>query len=632
MCGIAGIVNRRVPVELSTLRLMTDSIAHRGPDGEGHWMNLEARVGLGHRRLSIIDLSEGASQPMHDPTGRYTIVFNGEIYNYIELREQLIKSGSRFRTQSDTEVLLTLYATKKERCLKDLDGMFAFSIWDEQEQTLFCARDRFGEKPFYYHWEQGICFAFGSEMKSLWASGVPKSRNERMLFNFMLNRFCLDNIDNPSETFFRGIQKLEPAHYLIVDRELNLIQKPYWDIDLSLTNESISFENACETFRELMHHSITCRLRSDVPIGSSLSGGLDSSTIVCLIDQLNRNKELTQKTFSARFRNFERDEGAFIQRVIDVTSVEPHFTWPDETSFADDFARLCHHQEEPFPSASIFAQWKVMQLAKENKVVVLIDGQGADETLAGYQYYFPTYLHSLHKKGDFRYTVELEAYRRMHNPEFAGYGEISKNHSPRKVHPALEVLKGILRPLYRSLIPNRPLIPRQLSVPVQAERWEFLTPEFASAFGQKDIITTYKEQNLINRLYFNTRVYGLQDLLRFADRSSMGHSREVRLPFLSHQLVEFIFSLPDHYKIHEGWTKYVLRKSFESILPKEIAWRVDKVGYEPPQKKWMENPLIKEMIRDAFGKLEKEKIVNPGYKKDSTDLDWCALTVANTLF
>jgi asparagine synthase (glutamine-hydrolysing) len=625
MCGIAGIYSLEKNVEYSTIKRMTDAIAHRGPDGEGQWVNPNNSVGLGHRRLSIIDLSESAGQPMHFSDGRYSITFNGEIYNYIELREQLTQKGVKFKSQSDTEVLLALYELKKELCLDELDGMFAFAIWDEKEGKLFCARDRFGEKPFHYHYLTGRKFVFGSEMKALWAYGIPKRKNERMLMNFLVNKYCLDNPNNPSETFFDGIQKLEAGHYLILDRECQLTKKQYWDIDTTKQNENISFKDASEKFQELMLKSVSLRLRSDVPVGSSLSGGLDSSTIVCLINQLNADKKITQKTFSARFKNFEKDEGYFMEKVIQATHADSHFTWPDEESFIKNFKRLCYHQEEPFGGGSIFAQWKVMELAKDNKVTVLLDGQGADEIMAGYHYYFPTYLNTLFKTGSPLYEKELASYRAMHNPEFKGFGKAGVPAAEQKISRIKKAAKNIIRPLYRKIIPVE-------DGRLVLKESDFLSKDFVSQFKNSDFISSRFGGNLKEQLYLNTRVHGLHDLLRFADRNSMAHSREVRLPFLSHHLVEFLFTLPDRYKIHEGWTKYILRKSFEPILPTEIAWRVDKIGYEPPQKKWMENPKIKEIVKDSLTLLEKEGIVNASRKQNTPDSDWGAITVANTIY
>ncbi len=625
MCGIAGIFNLQQQVHLSQIKQMTDAIPHRGPDGEGHWINSESTLALGHRRLSIIDLTDDGKQPMHFSDGRYTITFNGEIYNYIELKEQLIKQGVKFRSQSDTEVLLALFSLKKEKCVEDLDGMFSFAIWDNVEKKLFCARDRFGEKPFYYHYVKGEKFIFGSEMKELWSYGIPKRKNDKMLLNFFLNKYRLDNYENPSETFFLGIQKLEPAHYIYIDKNGTLTKKQYWDINTKNTNDSISFEEASEKFKELLYRSISLRLRSDVPVGSSLSGGLDSSTIVCAINKMNSNKNIVQKTFSARFKNFEKDEGYFMQQVIDSTNAEAHFTYPDEEAFVKEFQKLCYHQEEPFGGGSIFAQWKVMELARKNNVTVLLDGQGADEIMAGYLYYFQTYLYQLFQTCSPLYLNELASYQKMHNPNFKAFETKEGGAVQLKPNKIKTLVKDIIRPVYRTAftIQNQ-----QLALNNNG----FLTKEFQSQFNQNDVIKNKFGGGLTEQLYINTRVNGLQDLLRFADRNSMAHSREVRLPFLNHNLVEFLFTLPSHYKIHNGWTKYILRKSAEDILPKEITWRVDKIGYEPPQKKWMENPIMKDLVNESMLLLEKEKIVSPKREQQNQDVEWGSLVVANTLF
>jgi asparagine synthase (glutamine-hydrolysing) len=625
MCGIAGIYKNHEPVRLEEIKGMTDSVAHRGPDGEGHWINSAATVALGHRRLSIIDLSNDGAQPMHFSNGRYTITFNGEIYNYVEIREQLIKQGVTFKSKSDTEVLLALYALKRERCLQELDGMFSFAIWDDEEKKLFCARDRFGEKPFYYHYTPGKIFVFGSEMKELFAYGIPRDLNERMLYNFLLNRHMMDDPREPYKTFFKNVHRLEPAHYLYLDKDLQLTKQKYWDIDLSLVNHSISFDEAVNKFRERMYSSINRRLRSDVPVGSSLSGGLDSSTVVCAINKLNINSTIRQKTFSARFPGFEKDEGYYMQKVIDITNVEPFFTFPSEESFVKDFKKMCFHQEEPFAGASVSAQWEVMRLARQNNVTVLLDGQGADEILAGYHQYTLTYLRELHRTGSSLYQSELNAYREKHSPTFKGF---DNKGAPLKNVPAptlKDQLKNVIRPIYRRIFPLPASAP-------PAKATDFLNKDFVAAFEEKEILPTHFDGGLREQLYINTRVIGLHDLLRFADRNSMAFSREIRLPFLSHELVEFIFTLPNEYKINNGWTKYVMRKAFEDVLPPEIAWRTDKIGYEPPQKKWMANPMMKDILAESLSSLENHGIINKNRTVTGADDEWTALTVANTLF
>lgn len=609
MCGIAGIYKfERDLVRYDELKRMTDAIRHRGPDGEGQWLNETASVGLAHRRLSIIDLSENGKQPMHYGEQRYTIVFNGEIYNYVELKEQLLAKGYAFKSDSDTEVLMALYDLKKEKCLEDLDGMFAFVIWDKKEKILFCARDRFGEKPFFYHYEKGKRFAFASEMKALFALGIPKEMDFRMMFNYLNDHYIISDPADRSKTFYSGIQRLEQAHYLIIQESGALLKKQYWTIDSRNIDTEISFGDACDKFKALFYQSISRRLRSDVPVGSSLSGGLDSSSIVCGINELTKGKHLSQNSFSARFSDFDKDEGKYIDYVIEKTGINANYVWPDEAGFLADFKSLCYHQEEPFPSASIYAQYTVMKLAKEKGVTVLLDGQGADESLAGYEFYFNTFLKELQLARDPSFENQRSKLLGMHArfvaDEYKGIGESQKSKAVK------DLLKDLVRPVYRVINPAKykTIDTRSYS----RIRQEALFNEgFLNQFNEKD---TYRMDgtflNLNDHLKHSFFVNNLEDLLRFSDRNSMAHSREVRLPFLNHELVQFIFSLPSAYKVNDGWSKYVLRKSMEGTLPDEITWRKDKIGYEPPQKKWMEHPVMKEQINDFKSDLVKDRILN----------------------
>jgi asparagine synthase (glutamine-hydrolysing) len=621
MCGIAGIISLNEPVEIHQLKQMTDAIAHRGPDGEGHWLNDGKTVGLGHRRLSIIDLSDDGKQPMHFADGRFTITYNGEIYNYLELKEQLLAKGVKFRSNSDTEVLLALYAEKGTSCLNELDGMFAFAIWDEKEKTLFCARDRFGEKPFYFHHQQGKKFCFSSEMKALFALGVKKEVKPEMVFNFFNNVSSLSDPQHPSETFFKSIHKLEPAHYLIVNRNLSVTKKRYWAINVKADAKPISETDAIQKMRELLLNSVKVRLRSDVPVGSSLSGGIDSSTIVCLIDQLNSENKITQKTFSARFKDFDKDEGKYIELVTAKTKAESFYTWPDEQVFIDDFDKLMYHQEEPFGTSNIIAQWSVMKLAKEHNVTVLLDGQGADEILAGYPYYCKTYLNELYKKHSTLYPQELVGYRNIHDPDFMGYSGDANKVFGSSGSMFKKSIQAKIAPLYNAIAPEKK----------EANAKKFLHPHYTEQFTKKDIHSYHFDGNLKEQLYSSTFVHGLEDLLRFADRSSMAFSREVRLPFLNYKLVEFAFGLPSSFKINSGWTKYLLRKSFESILPNEITWRKDKIGYASPQQKWLQSGKVKDWVQESKNKLETEKILNPTRDK-TQDNDWMFLMAAKFMF
>jgi asparagine synthase (glutamine-hydrolysing) len=307
MCGITGILSCDPSnIYLERLKKMTDSVAHRGPDGEGYWMNPDGEVGFGHRRLSVIDLSESAAQPMHY-LGKYTCIHNGEIYNYTELKQVLIARGYFFRTASDTEVLIAAYHCYGVECLSHFDGMFAFAIWDELEKTLFCARDRMGEKPFYYSFFENA-FVFGSEAKVLWAAGLPKKVNEPMLLNFL----SAGHVNTPLDltiSFYQQVFILPPAHYLRLSMpDLELSLHAYWDADKE-SMLKISEKEAEEKISHLFGQSLTRRLRSDVETGSTLSGGLDSSSIAAAIHGTGKFR---QKTFSAVFPGYEKDESSYI--------------------------------------------------------------------------------------------------------------------------------------------------------------------------------------------------------------------------------------------------------------------------------------------------------------------------------
>jgi len=586
MCGIAGIINSHSPEgsrENSSLlekkiQQMTDAFAHRGPDGEGQWVNARGSIALGHRRLSIIDLSDAGNQPMHY-LSRYTIIHNGEIYNYIELKEELYKKGYRFQSQTDTEIIAAAYDCWEDECVEYFDGMFAFAIWDEEDEVLFAARDRFGEKPFFYHYANGQ-FLFASEMKALWAAGVEKTQNLKMLFNFITIGYT-DNPDIPGETFFENIFKLPPANRLsfsVHSNELSIDE--YWMVDQETVNKTIRDDDAIEQFNHLFNISVKRRLRSDVAIGTSLSGGLDSSSIAAIANPLT--------AFTSVFPGFEKDESVFAKKIVEKFNLQ-HFTSEiKEEDLVKNFEKICFHQEEPFGSASVLAQYKVFALAKEHNVKVLLDGQGADEILAGYHKYYKWYWQELFRKMKLYRSGELKAAKENGIRESFGF----KN------------MVAAWIPDFASVVLERQYL-------LHAIRQEDLTKEFVRLQSKEAYYSTPDYYNLNGALYFNTFTHGLEELLRYADRNSMAHGREVRLPFLSHELVEFLFTLPSKFKIRSGWTKWLLRESMKEKLPNEIVWRKDKVGFEPPQKKWMQHKAVQQMIIDAKTKLVAEKILKP---------------------
>ena len=606
MCGITGIFRfDGLNVDLHQLRTMCDSISHRGPDGEGQWISANGKIGLGHRRLSIIDLSPAAAQPMHYLEERYTITFNGEIYNYLELKAQLRSKGYVFKTASDTEVLLALYDHKKEKCLDDLDGMFAFVIHDNVENSLFCARDRFGEKPFYFSIQDKVLL-FGSEMKALMAGGVKPVLSHKRLHYFLAFNLYQDPADQGS-TFYENIRQLPPAHYMNVSANGKITGKKYWQLDLK-KEIRITEMDAQERFLELFTGSLSRRLRSDVPVGSSLSGGLDSSAIVLLIDKMKATGQ-KQKTFSARFRDFSKDEGSYMEMVgKKAGSVELNFIWPDEELLISEFDKICHHQEEPFGSTSIVAQWAVMKLAKEHNVTVLLDGQGADELLAGYRPFFTPFLNSLLAKSSPEYERERQALKNIQGFDF----------SPGIRTRTMLKQPGVFNVLSKT---SHLLIARKkkkYSNPAYHEDLSARVNDLHLPFeGELNDDLRTAQQRVLGRA-------GFSPLLRYADRSSMAFSRELRLPFLDKEFAEFCFAIPDQLKIHDGWTKFIQRKVFENILPEQICWRKDKVGFETPQEKWMNHPDMQGRIKDSAALLRKEKIVNgkPGIS------DWKLLMAA----
>ena len=617
MCGIAGIIStQKEIIHNRSLKTMSDSLSHRGPDGEGLWINKENTAGLSHRRLAIIDLSAAAAQPMHY-LDRYSIVYNGEIYNYKELKSDLQKAGYHFTTQSDTEVILASYDFYKDACVKYFDGMFSFAIWDDQLKNLFCARDVFGEKPFYYFLDNNV-FSFASEMKSLWAVGIEKSADEKMMVNY-LALGQVQNAADKSQTFYKHIFSLPPAHTGVLSLStMHFTLSRYRDIDKQNCIE-ISEGEAVEKLENLLQNSVARRLRSDVAVGSSLSGGLDSSTIAYFIQQ-KVDKKSDFKTFSAVFPGFNKDESVFINELCNNFTLTNLTVTPNAEGLLKDFEKLCYHQEEPFQSSSIYAQYKVYELAAANNIKVLLDGQGADETLSGYTKYLHWYLQELSAKGKYiEVKKQKDLLQKAGIPFKWDFKNILAAYLPSHTALALEKRE------YNKIIHSK-VIHSQLLQKIKGKEWQGI---------YKPVVT-----KLNDILYNNTMQHGLEELLRYADRNSMAHGTEVRLPFLNFELVNFIFSLPSSYKIKDGFTKYILRKTMMDKIPDKILWNTNKIGFETPQKSWMENSQIQEMIFSSKEQLVKDNILNasvlknsiePKHAHEAENMDWRFLNLAKVL-
>lgn len=614
MCGIAGIVgNVRHSGSCSGERLqaMTDSLRHRGPDGEGLFIESSDRsaIGLGSRRLAIIDPGPASDQPLHF-LDRYVVVHNGEIYNASSLREQLSGQGLSFRSAGDAEVIAASFHQWGEDCVTRFNGMFAFAIWDRRSDTLFCARDRFGEKPFHFHYDEGEgLLHFASEMKALWAAGIPRKPLPQAFLHF-LTLGITAHPEFPELTFYEGILRLPPAHILTFHpAENRLTMTCYWDLD-RLTQREMSVSEATSTLGTLLGSSIDERLKADAKIGIALSGGIDSACIA--IEAKNRVAD----TVSAVFPGFMHDESERIESMAKHCGMVSHIVQPDADLLLDSMEALARHQEEPFGSAGILAQFAVHRLAAEKGIRVLLDGQGADEILGGYDRYTQWHLMEVIRSRGWK-AANAEA------RSFAGNGFL----------PAWG-----WRSRVAALSPGLTAAWLKRKARQAHDRLGEIDHKFRERNDGAGFISKPLVERLSDILYADTMLGPLQELLRYADRNAMAHGMETRFPFLDHQLVEFIFSLPSNIKFRNGFSKWILRENYRSRIPEDILWRTGKTGFEPPQFVWMDDDRVKKQIRRAHEKLVDLRILDPkilrrpvipcnAYARDNRD--WRYWVVAN---
>jgi len=562
MCGIAGIVAKR-PVNIQAVEQMNILQEHRGPDDSGVWSSENRNIILGHRRLSIIDTSSSGHQPM--TRGAQVITYNGEIYNYLEITQKLKALGNSFDSASDTEVLLKAYQQWGEQALNELNGMFAFAIYDDERQELFCARDRFGEKPFLFHCTKDS-FVFASEYKAIFAlDGVSTKYDQDRVLRFLYHP--TQGLDDEVQTCFDDIKQLPPGHCLKLNvKTLEVTIKRYWDVEPNYQFSKMTEPEAQEYFRELLYDSIKIRMRSDVPLGSCLSGGLDSSAIVCLANGLKK-PNLPYEVFTGRFPNSENDEWKWAKKIIKATSVISHISKPTVKNFHNDLSSFIWHNELPVGSTSQYAQWDIFRLAKKKGITVLLDGQGGDELLGGYEQYFEKYLASLASSVIGERTKINERYPLA----LLNKSQQAKQYLPHRIRHFLAGLTGNGSDFSFGLMPKHAAaLHRQMpAAPLSAGRFHPL------------VATLYREM-----LHTHLPV-----LLRYGDRNSMAHSREVRLPFCDHRLAEFTFSLPANYLMGGAQTKRLFRGAMKGILPEEIRTRWNKQGFLPPQAQWFQQNL-----------------------------------------
>lgn len=578
MCGIAGFLYDGVmpAAALATVRRMIAVQRHRGPDGEGFYNG--KNVSLGHCRLAIIDLTENGHQPMSDHEGRYWITFNGEIYNYLELREELHDQGVCFQGRSDTEVLLAAFRQWGEKCLERLRGMFAFAIWDERTGCLFAARDRLGIKPFHYWVDGDRQLAFASELKALLEFLPQRCVNLQLATDFLAWNL-LDH--EAGDTMVATIKKLPPAHAMIWRKGDGLRLWRYWKVSISDELEATPERSAkmVKDFRLRFEESVSLHLRSDVPVGTCLSGGLDSSAIACVASaELHRRDVVQEKllhTFSACFDDSRLDERKYIQAVAASTNCKTHFVFPSGEGMCNDMEKWIWHQEEPVGGSSAYAQYCVARLAREQGVKVLLDGQGADEQLAGYRKFILVYLRQLIKSS--RYALAFkEALAFFANPEILLTSRLAdgRRYLFNSV-PEFDRLRGSNSPLKR---------PAMLGI--------------GSSLGC--------------RLEADLTRFSLPLLLRYEDRNTMAFGIESRVPFVDHVFVEWLAALPANMRLSDGWTKRILRDALAGILPELVRQRKSKLGFETPESSWLEGPLSN-WLRDTLRR--------PRYLVDVVDMD-----------
>ena len=552
MCGISAVVNTRSgPVEHQLIRKMNAAIAHRGPDNDGVYSM--ANFGLGHRRLSIMDTSHLCHQPFKYKD--YIITYNGEIYNHLEIKNDLQKLGYQFTTSGDTEIVLAAYERWGEHCVSHFEGMWSFIIYDPKKNILFGSRDRFGQKPFHYG-EFNSYFIVASEIKQFaQVPGFKATLSHREGFNF-LNYGGLNYSD---DTLFEGVRSLPSGHNLYYDLSTNTYTTTQWYFFPERRTNKIGIHEAAEKFKRLLEKSVQLRIGTDARMGSCLSGGLDSSSIVCIIDNLLKGKE-NFVTLSICWEDKSIDEQEYIDIVTDHTTSainEKIFPNLDDLNQQNILDKIIYHQDQPILTTSHFAEYKVYEAAGQRGLRVVMDGQGADEYLGGYGIFNWYHMHGLFN--EYRFLSLSKEWNAM------------KKRSDMRHH---QILKNLLYMKYKQRKP---------------EMASFINPDWGKDHIDENPMLPPTNSRLSAKFLSHHQVFSssLPYQLHSADRNSMCHSVESRLPFLDHQLVEYCYLLPDTLKIVAGKSKIVLREAMTGVLPEAIRQRTTKLGFPAPEKAWM---------------------------------------------
>lgn len=569
MCGIAGGWWTNPDHAVKRFPLALQKIKHRGPDDDGYQLYPmgSSTLALGHTRLSIIDLSDAGHQPMHSRDGRWAIVFNGEVYNYRELRTELQAKGHRFSSDSDTEVLLAAWSQWGAACLPRLVGMFAFAVLDKTNASLTCVRDAFGIKPFFYSAADGQ-FAFASELPALLELLPSKPNlNWQRSYDYLVH----GDYDSTPDTFYEGVHHLPPGHWLQIDAASGQLTPPHrwWEPQVK-ERPNWRFEDAVEQVREQFLQNIRLHLRSDVPLGAALSGGIDSSAVVCAMHYLEPDMPI--HTFSFIAETSDVNEEHWIDSVNAHVGAVSHKVRVTHHELSRDLDDMIRTQGEPFGSTSIYAQYRVYQLARENGITVTLDGQGADEMLAGYSGYPGQRLKSLLENGQLSQAV------RFLN-DWAAWPGRSKAHGLKAL--AGQLTAGNFHNLLRTFHGDK-VAPVWLNAEVLKENGVVL--KFPHKFPQQN----EPGRRVIAELAASLSTRGLAGLLRHGDRDSMRYSIESRVPFLTAGLVDLLLSMPEDFLISPmGETKHVFRAAMRGIVPDDVLDRKDKIGFATPEKDWL---------------------------------------------
>lgn len=586
MCGITGIWNlNRKPVVENEIECFNNTLFHRGPDGFGIYTESETGLALGHRRLSIIDLSEAGKQPMSFNDQNLIITFNGEIYNFIELRNQLVKKGYIFNTRTDTEVILAAYKEWGQNCVDKFNGMWAFAIWDKSKKELFLSRDRFGVKPLYYTYTPGELFAFSSESISFSKlAGFQKKMDNVNLSINLRNPFYLEAI---GETIYGSIKKLKPGHNITLSMNYSLKERMWWSTAEHLIDLPQSYDEQVDQFKDLLMDSCKLRLRSDVPVGIALSGGLDSSsiysTIKLIADQNNIDLKYLpnewQTAFIASFPGTEMDEKKYADEVVKYTNGKAVYICPDEKNIADSI--YYQTKAEDFIYLSPPVVHSIYREMRNNGIKVSLDGHGADEMLFGYADMI----------FEWAWNEKNETNSKDLQTAWAGFNS-NLNNTVEKIFQNRNTLqeKSICRVLYEKLIPDT-LKEFYREKQYNRRRQNSFITKYSILKKNWDFVDSKGKSLDYSIPYRKFHIDSLPTLLRNWDRASMQHGVEIRMPFMDWRLVTYVFSLPGGSKVRNGYSKSILRDAVKNQLPESIRLRKNKIGINAPMVEWFNGPM-----------------------------------------